>query len=321
VNLAGPAVACVSSNEGFTTTNLSGVSYLWTVGNAFLISGSGTNAINVLFPDTGLATVEVIVSDMTTSCFSHDEQTVMVLEAPQAYAGADVSVCAGQSVQLHAFGGTDYQWSPPLNLSNPIIADPIATPSVTTDYIVQVANGSCTDYDTVTVTVYAYPSVDAGTDMYITDDTCAVLAGSGIGTVLWAPATTLDNASSLTPTACPDTTTMYFLMVTGAGGCAAIDSMTVFVSATSDDLDFPNTFTPNSDGTNDIWYISGLEQYPDHRLTVFNRWGNQVFDAQPYENNWDGTSLGRELPDGTYFYVFDKGNGEELLKGYLMIIR
>jgi gliding motility-associated-like protein len=321
INLTGPTVACVNTSESFTTTNLSGMSYLWTVANATLTSGSGTNTIDVLFPDTGLASVEVIVSDLSTTCFSQAEQTVIVLEAPQAYAGADVSVCAGQSVQLHAFGGTGYQWSPPLNLSNPTIADPIATPSVTTEYVVQVANGSCTDYDTVKVTVNAYPLVDAGPDLYITDDTCAVLAGSGIGTVLWAPAATLDNASSLTPMACPDTTTMYFLMVTGAGGCAAIDSMTVFVSATSDELDFPNTFTPNSDGTNDIWYISGLEQYPDHRLTVFNRWGNQVFDAQPYENNWDGTSLGRELPDGTYFYVFDKGNGEELLKGYLMIIR
>ena len=321
VNLTGPAVACLNTTENFTATNLGGVSYFWTTGNGSIISGSGTNTVSVLFPDTGQALVEVIVSDLTTSCFSQAEISLLVLNAPEAYAGADLSVCQGSSVQLQAFGGTTYSWTPPAGLSDPDIANPLASPVSTTSYIVEVANGSCTDVDTVLVTVYPIPAVDAGSDVYISEDSCVVLAGSGIGSVLWTPAYGLSESTTLTPTACPDTTVTYYLTVTGAGGCFATDSVTVYVSASGDELVFPNTFTPNADGTNDIWHISGLEQYPDHRLTVFNRWGNQVFDAEPYENNWDGTSLGRELPDGTYFFVFDKGNGEELLKGFLMIIR
>ncbi|KAF5032664.1 hypothetical protein DSECCO2_614860 [anaerobic digester metagenome] len=321
VNLTGPAVACLNTTENFTTTNLGGVSYLWTIGNGSLVSGSGTNTVNVLFPDTGQASVEVIVSDLATSCFSQSEISVLVLNAPEAYAGTDVSVCQGSSVQLQAFGGTSYSWTPPAGLSDPDIANPLATPVSTTSYVVEVANGSCTDSDTVLVTVYPVPAVDAGSDVYISEDSCVVLSGSGTGSVLWTPAYGLSETNTLTPTACPDTTVTYYLTVTGAGGCFATDSVTVYVSASGDELVFPNTFTPNGDGTNDIWHISGLEQYPDHRLTVFNRWGNQVFDAEPYENNWDGTSLGRELPDGTYYYVFDKGNGEDLLKGFLMIIR
>ncbi|MPL92748.1 hypothetical protein SDC9_38861 [bioreactor metagenome] len=323
VNLSGSAVACLNTTEIYTTTNLGGVSYFWTIGNATVISGSGTNSVSVLFPDTGLATVEVIVSDLSTSCFSQADMSVLVLDAPDAYAGADVSVCQGSGVFLNASGGTTYSWSPQAGLSDPSVSNPFASPVVTTSYVVEVANGSCTDTDTILVTVNPVPVVDAGSDVFISDDSCAVLAGSGSGasTILWSPAYGLSDVSVFEPVACPDTTTMYYITVTSSFGCSATDSVTVYVSSSGDELIFPNTFTPNGDGTNDVWHISGLEQYPGHRLTVFNRWGNQVFDAQPYENNWDGTSLGRELPDGTYFYVFDKGNGEELLKGYLMIIR
>jgi len=321
INLNGSLVACVNTVESYTTTNLGGVDYLWTIDNGTLVSGIGTNSVNVLFPDTGQAEVMVIVTNSTTSCFSQSLIGITVLPAPQAYAGNDVSVCEGQSVQLQAFGGATYSWLPPTGLSDPTIFNPVANPSTTTQYIVVVANGSCTDSDTVLVTVNPLPTVDAGPDAYISSDSCAVLAGSGTGTYSWWPVVGLSNAFSATPAACPDSTITYYLTVEGAGGCSATDSVTVYVTSSGDELVFPNTFTPNGDGKNDVWYIGGLSRFPANRLTVFNRWGNQVYDAQPYENNWDGTSLGRELPDGTYFYVFDRGNGEELLKGYLMIIR
>ncbi len=321
VNLNGASVACLNTVEAYTTTNLAGTSYLWTVNNGSLVSGSGSNSIQVLFPDTGAADVLVVVIDTATGCSASQLLNLSVLPAPQAYAGADVSLCEGSSVQLQASGGSSYAWQPPAGLSDPAISNPLASPNVTTAYVVVVANGSCTDSDTVLVTVYSLPVADAGPDQYISDDSCAVLAGSGTGTYAWWPQTALDNPLSANPTACPDSTMMYFLTVTGSGGCSATDSVSVYVSHSGDELVFPNTFTPNGDGRNDVWFIEGLSNYPLHRLTVFNRWGNQVFDAQPYENNWDGTSLGRELPDGTYYYVFDPGNGEELWKGYLMIIR
>ncbi len=321
VNLTGPTIVCLNTMEDYTTTNISGTSYFWTVDNGTIISGAGTNSINIMFSDTGQANVGVIVQDNTTSCKSQADISLTVLSAPTAYAGTDESVCFGSSVQLQAFGGTTYNWLPPTGLSNPNISNPVATPLVTTTYIVEVANGSCSSFDTIVVTVHPIPFVDAGPDKFITGDSCIVLEGSGSGSVTWFPIYGLSASNILTPTACPDTTITYYLTIVGDGGCYATDSVTVYVSDGGNELVFPNTFTPNGDGTNDIWYISGLEKYPKHHLTVFNRWGNQVFDAEPYENNWDGTSLGRELPDGTYYYVFDKGNGEKLIKGYLMIIR
>lgn len=61
--------------------------------------------------------------------------------------------------------------------------------------------------------------------------------------------------------------------------------------------------TPNGDGLNDALKFDGLEHFPNNSLTVVNRWGQQVYFARPYKNDWGGTNQqGQELPDGTYFY-------------------
>ncbi|MEI6408409.1 MAG: gliding motility-associated C-terminal domain-containing protein [Bacteroidota bacterium] len=84
-----------------------------------------------------------------------------------------------------------------------------------------------------------------------------------------------------------------------------------------------NGISPNGDGKNDDWRIIGIENYPNNEVSVFNRWGNLVFRKKPYDNDhaWDAASGGQYLPDGTYFYVIDLGNGEKALSGYLQILR
>ena len=71
-----------------------------------------------------------------------------------------------------------------------------------------------------------------------------------------------------------------------------------------------NAFSPNGDGINDVFTIEGLEKYPGNVLTIYNRWGNQVFEAKDYKNNWDGTYQGAALPDGTYFWMIELPNKE-----------
>jgi gliding motility-associated-like protein len=84
-----------------------------------------------------------------------------------------------------------------------------------------------------------------------------------------------------------------------------------------------NGISPNGDQLNDEWHIIGIEQYPDNEVAVYNRWGNQVFAQKGYTNTkaWSGTWNGRELPDGTYYYVIDLGKGAGLVSGYLQILR
>jgi uncharacterized repeat protein (TIGR01451 family)/gliding motility-associated-like protein len=90
----------------------------------------------------------------------------------------------------------------------------------------------------------------------------------------------------------------------------------------------PEGFSPNGDGVNDVFVITGLERYPEHTFTIFNRWGNMVFEAAPYNNDWDGTSTfgitvgGNELPSGTYFYIFETGvEGIDPIRGFIYLAR
>lgn len=84
----------------------------------------------------------------------------------------------------------------------------------------------------------------------------------------------------------------------------------------------PSGFTPNGDGINDQLIITALSNYSTVRLTIYNRYGNIVYESEQYENDWDGTSSknGMELPDGTYFYILELDGGE-IYNGYVHINR
>jgi len=88
----------------------------------------------------------------------------------------------------------------------------------------------------------------------------------------------------------------------------------------SDSLFVQNGFSPNNDGINDVFSILGVEQFPNNNLKIYNRWGNRVFDQDGYRNTWIGDWEGVDLPDGTYYYLFDTGEGN-VLSGYLQIHR
>jgi gliding motility-associated-like protein len=91
-------------------------------------------------------------------------------------------------------------------------------------------------------------------------------------------------------------------------------------------INIPNAFSPNSDGRNDLLVIPGLEYYPDNHLIIFNRWGSKVLDRRGYQSDWDGRSennlnWGEELPESTYYYVLDLGNGDDPYSGYIYLRR
>lgn len=84
----------------------------------------------------------------------------------------------------------------------------------------------------------------------------------------------------------------------------------------------PDGITPNGDGLNDQLIIQGIENYEQNELILFDRWGNQVFQASPYENNWDGTYQNTGLPEGAYYYILKTDvTNKETLKGRVYIIR
>ena len=101
------------------------------------------------------------------------------------------------------------------------------------------------------------------------------------------------------------------------GGC---DTTKVEVIVSCDKIKIYNGFSPNNDGINDVFVIEGIEKFPNNTLSVFNRWGNEVMKTKGYKNDWDGTWNNQILPDGTYFYIFEDGEGNKTV-GYVQIMR
>jgi len=96
---------------------------------------------------------------------------------------------------------------------------------------------------------------------------------------------------------------------------------TVILQVQQGDIKIPTLFTPNGDGKNDAFEIRGLQLYAENELVIINRWGNEVYRQQNYQNNWRGDGLN----EGTYYYLLrlkkTGGSGWEILKGYTTIIR
>ena len=94
------------------------------------------------------------------------------------------------------------------------------------------------------------------------------------------------------------------------------------------ELIFPTGFSPNGDGFNDFFIIENLEQFPDNEIEIYNRWGEKVFAAKPYLNNWEGVNTsggiqlqGGNLKEDTYFYILKLDETMEPVKNYLELIR
>jgi gliding motility-associated-like protein len=103
------------------------------------------------------------------------------------------------------------------------------------------------------------------------------------------------------------------------------DDATVYI--TIGEISIPEGFSPNGDGIHDLFVIKGIEGFKNNFFTILNRWGNKVYEANPYNNTWDGTSMfglrfgGNILPIGTYFYILDLHNGMKAYKGTIYLNR
>ncbi len=82
-----------------------------------------------------------------------------------------------------------------------------------------------------------------------------------------------------------------------------------------------NQFSPNNDGVNDFLVINCIQNYPNNTLEIFDRYGNQVYKAAAYNNSWDGRGKNGDAPKGTYYYILNLGDGSDIEKGWIQIIR
>ncbi len=241
-------------------------------------------------------------------------------------AGIDTGYCLNQQpgvvIGASNNNNTDhiFLWYPTSGLNNATATNPIATPSVNTTYTLTVSDGKCPDYKTtVTVNAYIQPTINAGLDTTINEGETITIKAIGATKFWWQPDYNIKYGNTATPDVWPTTTTTYVLYTTDKNGCWAGDDVLVTVKS-GNTLYFYNTFTPNGDKDNDVFYIGNIEKFPDNNLKIYNRYGKSVFSATNYINDWDGKYLGSDIPAGTYYYILNDGI-DKTYKGTVTLLR
>jgi gliding motility-associated-like protein len=138
----------------------------------------------------------------------------------------------------------------------------------------------------------------------------------------WSPTQGLSCSDCPNPIARPSQDITYQLTIWDQSNCSYELSLQLILGE-APALDLPNAFTPNADGINETFVIPGIEDFPKAELIVFNRWGQVVFSAKHYQNDWTGTNQrGKPLPEGTYYYLLQLDIAKEApLTGHVTIIR
>lgn len=264
--------------------------------------------------------------------------TVTVNPLPSVNAGSDQSVCLGSSVTLSASGGGNYLWS-----NGAVTSSIVVTPSVSASYTVTITStANCSASDVVAVNVISGGNVQAVDDAASVQNNTSVTTGvaaNDIGdpnsvVIIAGPyhgsATTGTNGTIIyTPSGTfIGTDTVYYRICDATCAMTCRQAKLLITVSEETIIQVPGGFSPNGDGRNDGFVIKGLEQYPDNELLILNRWGDEVYKAAPYKNDWMGQSQGKgltlygsELVEGTYFYILTLDKDKPVMKGYVELKR
>jgi len=311
--------ACQNGSLILTATG--GTQYLWTGVNNYTANTSPVTITNIQLTQAGK--YYVMVANIN-GCKTNDSTNVVVNPTPVATTSfASATICSGNNIQLQSGGGGTYVWTPVAGLSNVFIANPFASPVITTSYMVTISNQfSCSDTASLLITVNEIPTANAGPDRTIIAGNSIKLLATASGqstTYLWTPSSNIDDAHILQPTVTPPYDTNYILNVQSTNGCGtATSTMHVFVFKA---VYIPSAFTPNGDGDNDTWKIPALNAYPLFELSVFNRYGQIVFHNSNINIPWDGTYKGQPTSVGSYIYMIDLKQPPGILKGSILLLR
>jgi gliding motility-associated-like protein len=204
--------------------------------------------------------------------------------------------------------------------------NPSVTYSNTGDYDIQLIATNklaCADTTSLAINVVPLPTVSAVADpLQIISGSTVQLNMNYSGPIVsynWLPATGLSCVNCPTPEAKPQFTTKYTVDVADRFGCKNRGFVTVKVICTGQNFFVPNSFSPNGDGVNDIFYLRGSGLFRVKTLRVFSRWGEVVFEKTEVPVNspshgWDGRFKGKKAKADVYVYQLEIicSNGELL---------
>jgi len=327
---------CVGNTINFISgyTNTAGTSWYWNFGDGQILNtNSGNTATHAYInPQTNI-TVKHTVSISGSVCQA--DTTFLIIPAiyqnpvaafsikkdtacetiPLAFSSTNTSI----SIWNWNFGNGTASTAPPFTraYSN---AGTYQVSLMVTDV------NNCKSLPAAEVLViHPTPIVNAGPDKIAYVGYPVILDASvsptSVYKYLWTPAAGLSAANILKPMASPSFNTTYLLSAEDVNThCKSSDA--VFVKSVAE-MYIPNAFSPNEDNKNDKWDIPALKQYPNAVVTLFNRYGQKIFETNNYVNNqWDGTFKGAKQPSGSYVYfILLNDERKQVFQGLVTIIR
>lgn len=322
INLANLThVRCYGDLTGSVILNVSGgappYTYQWSSGS------TGQNLANV-----GEGIYYVDITDKF-GCVATD--TFKINQPPQLISTpiivpVDCSGINESSISVSASGGVGpyyYSWRD-LDIDGQTISGIPAG-----DYKVTVtdANG-CRLNEIISIGTSGSIIVEATPDvMSVNIGTEIPFTVTGATTYEWTPAQYLSCDDCDNPICIPTSSNNYLVVGSDPNGCTGTDTVVVNVYVDCHNLSLPNVFSPNNSGpevNNTFGLIGTLPCLETYQLLIFNRWGEQVFETQTSDLQWDGNFNGKPQNSGVYFYRLDMKlvNGEEIKKsGNLTLIR
>ena len=147
--------------------------------------------------------------------------------------------------------------------------------------------------------------------------------------VMWSPSIAILSSNYPSVTVKPTSNVQYRVRVSNPGGCMAEASLNVVVLCNGANVFIPNTFSPNGDGANEIFYPRGTGLFGIKQAKIFNRWGEEVFAKINFSANdpsagWNGTYKGKPLAPDVYVYIFEilcENNTVMLYKGNITLLK
>ncbi len=240
---------------------------------------------------------DTILNGAANGCDSIVVTTLTVNPVPVVSISGDTAVCAGKSITLTAGGASTYQWN-----TGETTAVITVTPTANTTYQVIGFNGSCSDTANHAITLLLPPTATASPDTLLEEGASVTLTASGGGTYLWYPSDYLSCNTCANPEATPEITTEYCVVVTANNTCSDTACITLQVEKICGEVFVPNILTPNDDGQHDRLEIFGncLQNFT---FTIYNRWGEKVFETSDLSETWDGTYKGQAVNNAVFHYL------------------
>lgn len=233
-----------------------------------------------------------------------------------------VRLCRGESVQLQASGATFYQWRPTTALSNPNIANPIASPTQSITYTLTMRNGICERVKNVRVEVIPATPADFNFTLLKECNTpyrIRLRLADNVDTTKFKKFRWDMGDGTILEGTKPDEYTYaemnktytITLLAENPNGC--ISRATKQVTIPKPPISPPNVITPNGDGINDTFEIAEK----NCKVQIWNRWGKVVFKSDNYQNDWGND---KNIPAGVYYYYLESPTGASC-NGWVQVLK